>query len=296
MLAYARQRLRESDKTAYLFIAPYFVLLLLFTGYPILFAFQLMFVKYNTINGEMRPVGLANVTAMAGDTVLKQALVNTSKYVLIYVLGLLIVGLAAALLLNLPLRGRGFFRTLYFFPMATSAVAIAVVWSWLLSQDYGIINYLLGFVGIAKQGFLLSPTQALPSVAVVAIWSAVGYFILIYLAGLQAIPPDLYEAAAIDGAGAWSRFWAITIPLLNPTFVVVIIVSTIWGLQLFAEPWILTGGGPGVASISVALHLYKTAFQYNDMGYAATVGLFFGLLILVVILLERRLIERKIDF
>jgi multiple sugar transport system permease protein len=279
-----------------LFIAPYFVLLLLFTAYPVVFAIQLMFSKYNVINGIMKPVGFANIVAMPGDTILRQALINTFKIVVIYVWGLVVFGLIAALLLNLPLRGRGFFRTLYFFPIVTSAVAISVTWSWLLSQDYGIVNFLLSFVGIPKQGFFLSPTQALPAVSVVAIWSALGYFTLIFLSGLQSIPPDVYEAASIDGAGVWARFWAITVPLLNPSFVIVVIVATIWGLQIFAEPMIMTGGGPGLASISVALHLFKLAFQSNDMGYAATIGLFFGVLILVITLVERRLIERKIDF
>jgi multiple sugar transport system permease protein len=185
-------------------------------------------------------------------------------------------------------RWRGFFRTVYFTPFVTTLVAIAVVWRYLYHPRYGLLNYLLGHVGIGPIDWLGDPRWAMPAIILMAIWKNFGYNMLIFIAGLQSIPEELYEAARIDGANALRRFWHVTIPQLAPTFLFVGVVTMIGYFQLFAEPYVMTGGGPLRATTSLVLFMYEEGFRWWRMGVAAAIAFVLFAIILLWTLLQMR--------
>ncbi|OPZ79219.1 MAG: L-arabinose transport system permease protein AraP [bacterium ADurb.Bin431] len=197
------------------------------------------------------------------------------------------------MLLNEKIRARGFFRAAYFMPVVVSGIVISLLWQQLFSYENGILNLLLARAGLARIPWLTSPEWAMPSVALMATWKNVGLYIILFLAGLQNIPAWLYEAAGIDGATAWQKFRHITLPMLNPAVIMVLILSTIGGFSLFIEPYVLTGGGPMNRTLSAMLYIYKQAFYFNRMGYAATLGFFFAFIILAVVLVQRKVVEQE---
>lgn len=238
-------------------------------------------------------VGLDHYRRLLEDEVFVQALGNTLRFLLFNIPIQVGLALLLAVALNQPLKGRGFFRGAYFLPVVTSGVVISFLWAWLFSTDDGLINQTLAFFGVEPIPWLTSEQWAIPSIAWVAAWKNLGYYVVLFLAGLQTIPKNLYEAAHLDGATFWTCFTRITLPLLSPAMMLVVILSTINGFQLFTEPFIMTGGGPANSTLSVVMLIYKHAFQSLDMGYAATIGLVLALLILSVSLMQRRLLERE---
>ncbi|OLD67677.1 MAG: hypothetical protein AUI33_10180 [Ignavibacteria bacterium 13_1_40CM_2_61_4] len=183
------------------------------------------------------------------------------------------------------------FRALYFFPVVVSGVVVTILWQQLYSYDYGILNLLLTGAGLPRIPWLVDPDFAMPSIAVMATWKNVGIYIVLFLVGLQNIPAELYEASQIDGANRRKQFFHITLPMLNPTIIVIIVLSTIGGFSLFIEPFVLTGGGPIQSTLSGMLYIYNQGFYFNHMGYAAALGFAFALIILAVVLIQRRVIE-----
>jgi multiple sugar transport system permease protein len=284
--------LKRSVRSAYLLIAPYLLFLAVFLIYPIFFSVWLTFHDWNIVSPEIPFVGLENYRRLIGDELFFKALWNTVRFILINIPLQIVIALLLAVALNQPIKGRGFFRAAYFLPVVTSGVVISFLWSWMLSTDDGIINEVLGWFGIGPIPWLTSETWSIPSIAWVAAWKNLGYYVVIFLAGLQSIPKTLYEAARIDGAGPVQIFFRITLPMLNPAMLLVLVMSTINGFQLFTEPFIMTGGGPANSSLSVVMYIYKNAFQSLDMGYAATIGLALALIILTVSLLQKKLLER----
>jgi ABC-type sugar transport system permease subunit len=234
-------------------------------------------------------VGVANFTRMFTDEHFIRALRNTVQFTLMYVPLLLAISLFVAILVNRPLRGMRAFRMLYFLPNITSIAVLALIFRRFLSpRPDGPINYLLGLVGIAPQNFLVDVNQALPSVVVISLWEAFGYYMVIWLAGLQGIPRELYDAASVDGAEGWRLHRHITIPLLRPTAAFIVVVSTIGALQVFGSIFILTGGGPVYATTTVAYHIYGQAFNFGRFGYASALSIFFFLLILLITWLQSK--------
>jgi len=284
--------LKRSVRSAYLLISPYLLFLAVFLIYPVFFSIWLTFHDWNIVSPEIPFVGLENYRRLLGDELFYKALWNTFRFIIINIPLQIVLALLLAVALNQPIKGRGFFRAAYFLPVVTSGVVISFLWSWMLSTDDGIINEVLGWFGIGPIPWLTSETWSIPSIAWVAAWKNLGYYVVIFLAGLQSIPKTLYEAARIDGAGPVQIFFRITLPMLNPAMLLVLVMSTINGFQLFTEPFIMTGGGPANSSLSVVMYIYKNAFQSLDMGYAATIGLALALIILTVSLLQKKLLER----
>jgi multiple sugar transport system permease protein len=287
------KRTRRTDRAGYWMVLPYFCFLLAFFAYPLIFSIWLTFHDWNIVSPDLPFVGLRHYERLVRDEVFFQALWNTLRFLLINIPLQIVLALLLALALNQPLRGRNFFRGAYFLPVVTSGVVISFLWAWLLSTDDGLINHVLGRIGMEPIPWLTSETWSIPSLAWVAAWKNLGYYVVLFLAGLQSIPRNLYEAARIDGASSWQCFFRITLPLLNPAMLLVVVLSTINGFQLFTEPFIMTGGGPANSSLSVVMLIYKHAFQSLDMGYAATIGLVLALLIFSVSALQRKILEKE---
>lgn len=276
--------------SGYGLVAPYLLHMAVFWGYPLLFAFVLMFHRWDMVT-PMEFIGLKNFMRLVRDDLFFRALFNTGLFLTIHIPLQIVVALFFAELLNRPLKGRGFFRAAYFMPVVVSGVVITILFQQLFAFDTGLINRMIQNLGGAPVPWLTSPALAMPSIALLATWKNVGLYIVLFLAGLQHIPKHLYEAAELDGANAWQRWWHVTLPMLNPTMVTVVVLSTIGGFSLFIEPYILTGGGPLNATLSAVLYIYNQAFYFNHMGYAAALGFCFAIVIFIVVLLQRRFVE-----
>jgi ABC-type sugar transport system permease subunit len=242
----------------------------------------------------MKFIGLKNFIRLFSDELFFKAIFNTLIFLAIHIPLQIAVALFFAQLLNKNIKFRGFFRALYFLPVIVSGVVITILWQQLYAYETGLINSVLLGIGLPKLPWLTSPELAMPSIAIMATWKNVGLYIVLFLVGLQSIPRDLYEVADIDGATSIQKFFKITLPMLNPTVVLVVVLSTIGGFSLFIEPYIMTGGGPMNSTLSAMLYIYNQAFYFNHMGYAATLGFFFASIILIVVILQRKFIEREI--
>jgi multiple sugar transport system permease protein len=239
----------------------------------------------------MEFVGLKNFVRLFQDDLFFRALLNTGLFLTIHIPLQIGVALFFSELLNKKLAGRAFFRTVYFLPVVVSGVVITIIFQQLFAFDTGLINRLLTEMGGRRVPWLVSPEWAMPSIALMATWKNVGLYIILFLAGLQNIPDSLYEVAELEGATTWQRWWYVTLPMLNPMMITVVVLSTIGGFSLFIEPYVLTGGGPLNSTLSALLYIYNQAFTFNHMGYAATLGILFALVILAVVLLQRRYVE-----
>jgi len=276
----------------YLMVLPYLFHIAVFLGYPLAFAFVLIFHRWN-IYTPMKWVGLGNIKLLLTDPLIWRALVNTFYFRLIHIPLQLILALGLAQLLNQKIRGRAFFRASYFMPVVVSGVVVTILWQQMYASETGLVNLLLQSFGLPKIGWLTDRRYAMPAIAIMATWKNVGLYVVLFLVGLQAIPTDLYEAAELDGASAWQKFRLITVPMLNPTIMLVLVLSTIGGFSLFIEPYVMTGGGPVNSTLSGILYLYKQAFFFSKMGYATTIGFFWAMIIFAVVLLQRRFVETE---
>lgn len=278
------------SRVGYLLVLPYAVFFLLFTAYPLIFSLVLIFHRWN-IAGPMEWVGLGNFGALLRDPLFWKSLGNTVRFLIIHIPLQIGIALVLAEILNQQIRLRGFFRAAFFLPVVISGVVVTILWQQLYSTDTGLINLLLSRLGVSRVPWLTSTTLAMPSIAIMATWKNVGLYIVLFLAGLQNVPKVLYEAARIDGASKTQQFFRITIPAINPVVVLVVILSTIGGFSLFIEPYVMTGGGPLNSTLSSVLYIYKQAFSFYRMGYAACMGFALALVILGVVLVERRYVE-----
>lgn len=291
--ATARRTLRLGDRSGYGLVLPYVIFFAAFVAYPLTFSLILVFHRWNIVT-PMEWIGLKNFVRLANDPVFYTSLWNTIVFLGIHIPLQIIVALGFALLLNSKIRARGFFRALYFMPVVVSGVVVTILWQQLYSYDYGVLNSLLRAVGVRGVPWLVDPRIAMPAIAVMATWKNVGIYIVLFLAGLQTIPRDLYDAANVDGASPFRQFFAITLPLLNPTVVVIVVLSTIGGFSLFIEPYVLTGGGPLQSTLSGMLYIYNQGFYFSHMGYAATLGLMYAAIIMLVVLVQRKVVARDV--
>ena len=282
----------QQKKTGYWFALPYVIFFATFVGYPLVFSFVLLFHRWNIVT-PMEWVGLKNFERLFRDPLFFKSIWNTIIFLCIHIPLQIIVALGFAVILSSRLKFRGFFRAIYFMPVVVSGVVVTILWQQLYAYDSGLLNRLLISLGIDKIPWLINPDVAMPSVALMATWKNVGIYIILFLVGLQNIPHELYESASLDGATGARQFFKITLPMLNPTIVVVVILSTIGGFSLFIEPYVLTGGGPMESTLSAVLYIYNQAFYFGHMGYAATLGFMFALIILCVVLLQRKFIETE---
>ena len=283
----------KSTKTAFFFISPYVLHFVIFVGFPLIFSIILIFHKWDIIS-PMRWSGLGNFQKPAQDRLFWQAILNTGVFLLLHIPLQLIVALFLAVQLNQRIRLRGIWRAVFFMPVIVSGVVVSILWDKLYAYDSGIINKLLALVGIDRVGWLIDPFFAMPSIALMATWKNVGLYIVLFLVGLQTVPKSLYEAGDIEGANAWQKFYHITLPVINPTVLLVVILSTIGGFSLFIEPYIMTGGGPMGKTLSALLYIYKQGFFFYHMGYAATLGFAFALIVMAVVLVQRRIVEQEV--
>lgn len=286
-----KQKNTES-RTGYFMSLPYIFYFLFFVGFPLVFSFILIFHKWNVIT-PMEWVGLRNFIRLFQDKLFFQSILNTLKFLIIHIPLQIVIALLLAVLLNQKIKARGFFRAVYFLPVIVSGVVITLLWRQLYAYDSGLLNTLLTKMGFSRIPWITHPDWAMPSIAIMATWKNVGLYVVLFLVGLQGIPRYLYEAAEIDGAGPVQQFFHITLPALNSTLVLVIILSTIGGFSLFIEPFVMTGGGPVNSTLSAMLYIYNQAFYFGHMGYAATLGFFFAVIVLIVILIQKKFVERK---
>jgi len=277
----------------YFMVLPYVVYFLTFVAYPLVFSFILIFHRWNVAT-PMEFIGFKNFVRLFNDELFFKSLFNTLVFLSIHIPLQIFIALFFAQLLNQKIKMKGFFRALYFLPVVVSGVVVTILWQQMYAYETGLINHVLVKARLKRIPWLVSPELAMPSIAVMATWKNVGFYIVIFLAGLQNIPQELYEAAEIDGASGFQKFFKITLPMLNPTVVLVVVLSTIGGFSLFIEPYIMTGGGPMDSTLSAMLYIYNQAFYFNHMGYAATLGFFFALIILAVVVVQRKFIERRI--
>lgn len=284
----------EQNAAAYVFIAPALIVIGIFFLLPVLAALLLSLTDFDIYAvaslSNARFVALGNYGRLLHTPDFWRALWNTLYFALVGGPLSIVVSLGAALLVNAKLvRFRAFFRTALFAPFVTTLVAVAIVWRYLYHPQYGILNYLLGHVGIRPIDWLGDPHWAMPAIILMAVWKNFGYNMLIFIAGLQAIPDDLYEAAELDGASAWQRFRTVTLPMLGPTLVFVAVITMIGYFQLFAEPYVMTRGGPLRATTSLVLLMYEEGFRWWRMGYAAALAFVLFAVIMAATLVQLRL-------
>ncbi len=271
--------------TVLVFLLPSLIPLLAFVIGPMITAGWTSLHSWNLI-GPMTWVGLDNYAFLLGDPATHQAFLHTVYYIVGYLPLVYVGGLALALALNSRLRGRAVFRGVYFLPVITSWVVVALVWRWLLSPSNGVVNNVLAWFGIAGPGWWADPAWAMPSIILASAWKDLGFVMVILLAGLQTINPDLYEAAELDGAGWWRRLRSITMPLLSPSTFFVIVLSLINGFQVFDQVYVMTGGGPNDASRVVVQQVYDLTFRYGQAGMASALSWLLFFVILVITLIQ----------
>lgn len=285
-------KIKNSNKFGFLMSMPYVVYFLIFLAFPLVFSFVLIFHKWNIIT-PMEFIGLDNFVRMFQDAKFFRAILNTLIFLVIHIPLQIIIALLLAVLLNKKIKMRGFFRALYFLPVIVSGVVVTIIWQQLYAYETGLINLVLNKLGLSGLPWLNSPDLAMPSIAIMATWKNVGLYTVLFLVGLQSIPHYLYEAADIDGASEIQKFFHITLPALNNTMVLVVILSTIGGFSLFVEPFVMTGGGPMNRTLSAMLYIYNQAFYFGHMGYAAALGFFFAAIVMVVILIQKKVVGRQ---
>ncbi len=294
-----RGRMRSligKDPIGYAFIAPYVIFLVALFGYPLAVAIYISFFDYffAAPGAEVsRPfVGLSNYAQILGDPTFRQSLLNVAEFILINVPLTVVLSLVLATALNAKLPFRTFFRASYFVPYVTASVALIGVWLWLFSGT-GLLNALLGPLA-PKPSWLVNDFWAMPIIALVVTWKQLGFYVLLYLAALQNIPTELYEAAEVDGAGVVRRFLAITVPGVRSATTLVVILATIVGANLFTEPYLLTGGGgPNGASMSPVLLMYREGIEQGHAGYAAAIGAILAIGVMAISAVNRFVLEKE---
>jgi len=289
------RRSRAEARAGLAFVAPALGLIVLFFVVPVVAGFLLAATDFDIYGigdfSTARFVGPGNLAALLHDPVFWKALANTFYFVLVGGPLSVAVSLAAAMLLNARLvRLKGFFRTVYFAPVVTTMVAVAVVWRYLYHPRFGLLNQILALFGLPDVNWLGDPRWAMPAIILMAVWKNFGYNMIIFVAGLQSIPTTLYEAARVDGAGPWQQFRRITVPALRPMLMFVGIITMIGYFQIFTEPYVLTGGtgGPLNATLSLVMYMYKQGFRWWNIGFAATVAIVLFVIILVGTLIQMR--------
>ncbi|BEP12766.1 sugar ABC transporter permease [Acidothermaceae bacterium B102] len=288
------RRVRQGGTVA-LFLAPSAVPLVLFTLVPMVTSLWVSLHTWNLLT-PMQWAGLSNYASLLSDRATLSALLHTLYYIVGYLPIVYAGGLGLAMLLNRRLLGRSLFRSIYFVPVVTSWVVVALTWQWLLNPANGLVNHLLGLIGIHGPGWWASTTWSIPSVILASTWKDLGFVMVILLAGLQSIPQELLEAAEVDGATGWKRFWRITFPLLSPATYFVVVISLINGFQVFDQVYVMTGGGPDNSSQTLVLDIYNMTFRYQEVGLASALSWLLFALVLVVTLIQTRVQRRWVHY
>jgi multiple sugar transport system permease protein len=282
---------------AYLFLSPALFIFALFVGGPIVMTIFLGFTEYNILT-PMKFIGITNFKNVLNNQQSITVILNTFKFVIVLVPLHVVIGLLLALGVTrkIPEKLKYFYRTSIYFPTIVTTASVAIAWTFLLNKDFGVINYYLGKLGIDAIPWLASATWTLPSIAMFSVWKFVGNSFMFYVIGLQNIPDSFYEAAQIDGANKFQAFFKITLPLLSPTIFFVITTTIIGAMQIFDEPFLITRGGPGDSSRTIAMHIYEKAFQSYDMGYASAFAIILLIIVLVITIAQFTLQKKWVNY
>ncbi|MGB2600345.1 MAG: sugar ABC transporter permease [Candidatus Omnitrophota bacterium] len=290
------------QKISYLFIAVPAILFFVFQLAPVFMSFFLSFTNYSVVHSP-KFVGLANYkNILFDDPLFWKAMGNT----ILYVIGVVPIGVCASLLLAVAIdqkiKFKNFFKSVFFLPTVTAIVAVSVIWKWLYAgEKYGLFNYFIMKLGFQPVDWLSSPTWTLPSIMIMSIWAGLGYNMILFLAGLQTIPNVMYEAAEIDGAGFWKKFFYVTLPLLKPTIVFVAMMSFIFSFQVFEQVYIMTGGQGGIggvlnSALTIVAYLYDKGFQKFEMGYASALAYIIFLCIFILTMLNKHFMKSNVEY
>jgi multiple sugar transport system permease protein len=277
------------------FLAPSLVVLIGFWIGPMLGTVWVSLQDWNLI-GTPTFAGLDNYAELATDIDFHAALGHTLLYLALYLPLVMVLGLAVALLLNRAMPGTRVFRAIFFLPVISSWVAVSLLWKWILNPANGLLDRALAAVGIDGPGWWTSPDWAMPAIVLASVWKDLGFVAVILLAGLQAIPPDLHEAAQLDGAGGWRRLRSVTLPMLSPSLFFVVVLSLINGFQVFDQVWVMTQGGPAGATSVVVEQIVKYAFSYGRVGYASAMSIVLFAIIMIITLVQIRLQKRWVHY
>jgi multiple sugar transport system permease protein len=263
------------------FLFPAFIGLMIFTIIPIISSFVLTLFKWDLIS-KPEFVGFTNFSRLITDDQFWSALIHTLSFIGGYIPLVIILGLFTAVLMNSKIRAKNFFRTAFFIPVISSWIAVALLWTWMFNPKFGLVNYFLSIFHISGPAWLYDPAWAMTAIIITSVWKDTGFIMMLFLAGLQDIPLNLFEAASIDGASRITQFFRMTLPLLTPTTFFVLIISLINSFQVFDQVWAMTEGGPTGSTSVLVEQVYKNAFRYNNMGYASTIALVLFLIILLI--------------
>jgi multiple sugar transport system permease protein len=294
LVAPRRARL-ASGLGPYLFILPKYLVFVVFLLYPLVRAVLLTFQSGAILQG-LHYVGLRNYEKIVHDDIFWRSLRNSAYYTVLVIPTVIALGIFLAALLNRPIRFRPLFIVLLIVPSVTSTVAASVIWSYLLRTDGGVFNEFLGAFGVAPVNWLGTPRLVMPIFVALEVWRGMGFYTILFLAAMQSIPQHLYDAAAIDGATGFQAFRRVTLPLMRPTILFATVMATIWNLQLFDSPYVMTKGGPGYASMTIVMYIHQMAFKYDSMGFAATMSIVLLLIIMTLALLQLLIFRREIQF
>lgn len=281
---------------AYLFLTPFLIIFTIFVVRAVISAVQMSFLDYQILRPARPFVGLDNYAELLNDMVWWTALRNTIQFTIMTVIGTTLLSLSAAVAVTQPIRGQSFFRVLLYMPTLFSVGAVGLIWVWLLSTQYGVINYGLSLLGLPTVNWLGDPNMVLPSLSLTTIWWGFGFPMLIFVAGLQGIPEQLYEAARIDGASGWQIFYRITLPLLRPTILFVTVTGVISHFQVYGQPFIMTTGGPGRSSYTVIFYLYQVAWTAFRMGYGSAVAVALAIIMATLTTIQFVFINRRVEY
>ena len=280
----------------YLYLMPAFLIFGVFMFAPLIFAFYLALTDWDLISSNYDIVWFENFVRLATDDRFGRAVKNTVYFSMVTVPVQMVLALTLALLLNERIRLRSFFRAIYFAPVLVPVTVTAIIWMFIFSPSFGIMNYLLEQVGLPGPAWFSDPKWAMPAIMILAVWQNFGYHTIIFLAGLQSIPQTLVEAAYVDGASKWQAFWRITFSLLAPTTFLVLIISVIGSFQVYQTVVLTTEGGPVGATTVIVFELYRHAFEFFNMGYAATMAVTLFLLIFSLTLLQFKFINPRVHY
>ena len=286
----------EEWRAAAILLLPATLGLLIFAFFPIAQAFEVSFYEAPLLSTQREFVGLANYQTAMTDSVFQRALVNTLIYTVAVVIFQVVLALLLAALINHRFRGVGLFRSAYFLPVVTSLVVVSTVWKIMYHTDNGLINSVLRTVSLPPQPWLISPDLALWSIVIIGVWKEVGFSMLILLGGLQSIPGDLYESAAMDGASAWTAFWRITLPLLRRALLFVVVFSTINAFKIFIPIYVITDGGPADSTQTLVFYIFQSAFRYYKLGYATALSFLLLALVLILTAAQFRLLRSDVQY
>jgi len=278
-------------------LTPVLLYFLIFSVYPVFSAFKISLHRWGLLDLNRPFIGLTNYLWAFNDPVFWVSLKNTLYYAFYYVLWGTLLGMLLAVFVNSLVEPFvTVMRGVIFMPVVTSMVAVSLMFVWLYQPMYGVLNYLLGFIGLGPFDFLMSTTQVMPSIVAMSVWKSVGYTMVLFLAGLTTIPGELYEAAKVDGASGWQSFLHITLTLLKPTTLFALVTGMIGGFQVFTQIYVMTGGGPGTASRTLVMHIYETGFKFFEMGRASALAFLLFALVLVITMLQLKYLQADFEY